>query len=428
MVSLSPIAPLLVAAGILLAGNGIQSTLLAVRGEMEGLSPAIIGAMGTAYFLGFLFGTSQAPRLINLVGHIRVFSALAAVAAAGTLTLVIYIDAFFWIAMRFVMGLCFSGLFTVVESWLNEAADNADRGQVLSIYRLVDLGAVTGSQLILPVVGVSGFEIFSLMAILLCLSLVPIAMSKRGAPAPSPITKFDLRQVWTISPLACIGIFAIGLSTSAFRTIGPLYASGIGLDVQGVAYFMTAGIVGGAVLQFPLGIMSDRWDRRWVLIIATLGASVAGAALSLIGPNDLTTVYAGVFIFGAFALPLYSLCVAHANDHATKDHYALLSAGLIFVYSLGASVGPLGASFMIEWFGPSALFSYISAVHLSLVALTLLRMRARPPVPTEDRVSFTPLMRTSPAIFRLAKRRLTHRGKAKRRSIKSTKLDASKGV
>ena len=184
MASLSRIAPLLVAAGILLAGNGIQATLLAVRAELEGFSPAIVGAMGTAYFLGFLFGTAYVNRLINLVGHIRVFASLAAIAAAGTLTLAMCIDAGFWIAMRFVMGLCFSGLFTVVESWLNEAADNSDRGRVLSIYRLVDLGAVAGSQLVLPMIGVSGFEVFSLMAILLCLSLVPISMSRRQAPTP----------------------------------------------------------------------------------------------------------------------------------------------------------------------------------------------------------------------------------------------------
>lgn len=413
MVSLSPISPLLIAGGILLAGNGLQTTLLTLRAELEGFSPTIVGLMGTGYFLGFLVGTATVGRLIRIVGHIRVFSSLAAVAAAISLTLVIFIDPNYWIGARIVMGFCVSGLFTVVESWLNEATSNADRGQILSIYRIVDLSAVTASQLVIPVVGIDGFEIFSLMAVLFCLSLVPIALSTRNAPVPDNAPPFDLRQVWIISPMACIGVFAIGMSTSAFRAMGPLFASGIGLDLRGVATFMSAGIVGGAVLQLPLGLMSDRFDRRWVLIGATLGAALAGLMLALGNGLPASAVYGEIFVFGAFALPLYSLSVAHANDHAAKGQYTLLSAGLIFIYSLGATLGPFAASFAIVRFGPRALFGYIALVHLSLVAVAIGRLMARPVVPRQSRVRYTPLLRTSPAIFRLAKQRLAKQRLAK---------------
>lgn len=410
MVSLSPVAPLLVAAGILLAGNGMQSTLLTVRAEMEGFAPFVVGAMGTTYFLGFLAGSMTVARLIANVGHIRVFAGLAAIVAATSLALVMFIDPYVWIGLRLIVGFCVSGLFTVVESWLNESTDNADRGQLLSIYRLIDLFCVTGSQLILPVVGADGFEIFALMAMLFCLSLVPVSMSRQSAPAPSQKMHFDLQMVWRISPLACIGMLAIGLSNNSFRTIGPLYASRIGLDLEGVAYFMAAGIIGGAVLQFPLGILSDRWDRRWVLIFATLGASLAGLSLSLAGTADPYAVYAGIFVFGAFALPLYSLSVAHANDHAPAGEYAAVSAGLIFLFSIGAAIGPILASLVIEQFGAPALFTYISLIHLALVAVALYRLMVRPSVPRYERVRYTALLRTSPAMFRLAKRRLTSRG------------------
>ncbi len=407
MIALGPVVPLLAAAGILLAGNGLFGTLITMRAQAEAFSLNEIGLLGTAYFAGFLVGTWRVTHLINAVGPIRVFASLAALGACGALILVMFVEPTTWIILRFLTGFCMAGLFTVVESWLNAAADNNERGRLLSIYRLIDLAAVTGSQLIIPVIGISGFHPFSLLAILLCLSLVPISLSRRGSPQLTAGTfRFDLIEVWRISPLAAIGVFAIGLTTSSFRLVGPVYASGVGLDLTGVATFMAVGIAGGTVLQYPLGWLSDRYDRRWVLIGATLGASAAGLTLSLLPTKDPFLLYAGIFAFGAFALPLYSLSVAHANDHARADQYALLSAGLIFIFSLGASIGPLAASLVIDAFGTPAFFAYVSFVHFLLVIATLLRMASRPSVPVSQRVRYVSLMRTSPAIFRLARRRL----------------------
>jgi len=405
MISLGPLLPLLCAAGILLAGNGLQGTLVALRATSEGFPPIMIGIMGAAYFFGFMLSCVWTAHLIRMVGHIRVFAALASITAAGTLVLVLYIDPYAWIAVRALMGFCFAGVFMVVESWLNESAGNRDRARLLSIYRLVDLTAVTGAQFLLPIFGTDGFEIFAVMAILLCLSLVPVSLSDRSRPKAPDSFKFDLGAIWRISPLACLGCMTIGLTNSAFRLIGPLYAQDMGLDTTGVAIFMSAGIVGGAALQFPFGMLSDRFDRRWTLIIATAGASAAGLFLTFVTGGQPQLIYAGAFLFGAFALPLYSLSAAHANDHAQKGQYVLVAAGLTLFFSLGASLGPIIASLVIAQFGAPSFFTYTCVVHASLIVTVLYRMTRRPGVPLKERSRFETLLRTSPAIFKLARRR-----------------------
>ena len=404
MISLGPLVPLLLAAAILLAGNGLQGTLVALRATSEGFSPSLIGFMGAAYFGGFMLSCVWTAHLIRAVGHIRVFAALASVTAAGSLALVLIIDPYAWMVLRFAMGFAFAGVFMVIESWLNESAGNRDRGRVLSIYRLVDLAAVTGAQFLLPVFGTDGFEIFAIMAIFFCLSLVPVSLSESSKPKAPDSFKFDLGAIWRISPLACVGCLTIGLTNSAFRLIGPLYAGEMGLDVTGIAIFMSAGIVGGAVLQFPLGMLSDRFDRRWTLILATGGAALAGLFLNFFAGSEPNLLYFGAFVFGAFALPLYSLSAAHANDRAQKGQYVLVAAGLTLFFSLGASIGPLIASVVIEQFGAPAFFTYTSIIHASLIVNVLYRMTRRPSVPVHARSRFVTLLRTSPAIYRLARK------------------------
>ncbi len=402
MPALAHLVPLFTAAGILLAGNGIQGTVIALRADLEGFQPALIGLLGTSYFAGFALSCLVTPHMIRNVGHIRVFSALAALAAVATLVLVLVIDPYAWLVIRFATGFCFSGLFTVMESWLAASSRNADRGRVLSIYRLVDLGCVTGAQFLLPVFGAGGFELFAVIAIFFAGSLIPVSLADRSSPKPPEAFTFDLRAVWAISPLACTGCLGIGLTNSAFRLIGPLYAERMGLDVSGVALFMSAGIVGGAALQFPFGYLSDRFDRRWLVILATAGATLAGLWLTHADGSSANVIYAGSFLFGAFALPLYSLSVAHANDHAKPDQYLLVAAGLIFFFAIGASVGPFVASIVIDRYGAPAFFTYTSIVHGILILATLIRMMKRPKVPAAARARFAALLRTSPELIRFA--------------------------
>ncbi len=409
MTRLLPLVPLLVAAGILLAANGLQGTLIALRADAEHFPTSVIGLISAAYFVGVMAASWLAPYLIGAVGHIRVFAGLAAIAAAGTLALALIIDPIAWAVIRAMMGFCFSGLATVVESWLNARSENADRGRVLSIYRLVDLASVTSGQFLLPVFSISGFEIFAITAMLFCLSLVPICLMDRSRPKAPETAHFDLPAVWRISPLACLGCVTIGLTNSAFRLIGPLYAREIGLGVGGIALFVSAGIIGGAVLQFPFGYLSDRYGRRTSIIIATAGAMAAGLFMSLYARAP-EAVYAGAFMFGAFALPLYSLSAAHANDRAADDDYVMVAAGLSFFFSLGAIIGPLAASLVIEAFGAPAFFTYTSVIHGLLIVVTIYRMSRRSQVPREARTRFVPLLRTSPIFLRMARKlsRKTH--------------------
>ncbi|TCD14336.1 MFS transporter [Oricola cellulosilytica] len=400
--NLRPLLPLLVAAFIMLAGNGLQGTLIAIRGAQEGFSTGLIGFMGTAYFGGFLLGCVSITRMLSAVGHIRTFAALAAIAASGTLMLVLVIDGIAWVIIRFVMGFCFAGLFTTIESWLNAGVSNETRGRVLSIYRIIDLVAVTGAQFMLPVFGAGGFAVFAVMALMITISLVPVSLADRSSPKPPKDFHFDMKAIWALSPIACIGAVAIGATNSAFRLIGPIYAQDIGLSIASVATFMSAGIIGGAVLQYPLGVLSDLHDRRLVLILTSLGAVLAGLYLGLFAGTSPLSNYIGIFLFGAFALPLYSLSVAHANDHAEASQYVMVAAGLMFCFSVGAIIGPFVSSFIVQTYGPASLFTYTGAVHGTLILATIWRMRMRGPAPAERRGAFTMLLRTSPALARLA--------------------------
>lgn len=394
--------PLLVAAGILLAGNGLQGTLITLRGTAEGFSPLDIGLIGAGYSTGFLLACIYAPRLLQSVGHIRTFAALAAVSAVCTLLMVMVIDDWVWVAFRFVMGFCFSGLFTTIESWINSKAEKHNRARVLSFYRIIDLVAVTSSQFLIPAFGVMSFAIFSVAAMLYCLSLVPISLSDKSRPTPPENFRFDLKAIWSISPLACFGCFTIGLTNSAFRMVGPLYAQDVGFDETGIALFMSVGIAGGILLQYPLGWLSDRFNRRISLMIATFGAIAAGVTLSTLGNTSQTGSLIGIFAFGAFAIPLYALSAAHANDQAKDDQYVLVAAGLMFFFSAGAIGGPFFAALFAEKFGAPSMFIYTSLMHGALVIFTILRSIRRPGLtPRSDR-RFVALIRTSPQFMKLA--------------------------
>lgn len=404
MSSIRPLLPLYITIGILLGGNGLQGTLIALRGAQEGFSPSTIGFFGTAYFAGFLVGCLTVARMLRAVGHIRVFATLAALVASGSLMLVILIDPVNWAIIRFLSGICFAGLFTTVESWLNAGSTNENRGRVLALYRVVDISSVVGTQYLMAATGTGGFLIFAIMAMMFALSLVPVSMGDRSNPKPPSDMRVDLFGVWAISPLACFGCVAIGMTNSAFRTVAPVYGELIGFSVTQVVTFMSAGIIGGVVMQYPLGLLSDRWDRRWVIMATATGAMLSAFAIMLFAGQDALRNFVLILAFGSFAMPLYALSVAHANDFAREDQYVKLAAGLLFFYSVGAVIGPLLASAVMQKFGPPSLFGVSGAIYFVLISVILMRMRARKPVPSAMRTRFMPLLRTSPLFIRLARK------------------------
>lgn len=396
MSTIRPLIPLLVTAGILIGGNGLQGTFIALRASQEGFSTSVIGFVGAGYSIGFAIGCIYVTRVLRAIGHIRTFSAMAAIASASAIAMLLVVDPTFWFAMRLVAGICFASLFATVESWLNAAVTNANRARTLSIYRLVDLGSVTAAQYLIPGIGIGGFELFAIVAMSLSLSLVPISLADRSSPTVPEAIRFDVKKLWNISPLATVGCIVVGLTNAAFRNLGPIYAHDIGLTVTAIASFMSAGIVGGVVLQYPLGLYSDRLDRRLIILIATFGSALAALYLAIFAGGDELKNLVGIFVFGAFAMPLYSLCSAHANDHAGEGEHALVSAGMLFFWSCGAIIGPLFASVLLQFFGPQALFLYTAVVLVAFMAYTALRMSARPAVPAGARRSrFRNLLRTS---------------------------------
>lgn len=403
MSHIRPLVPLLVTAGILIGGNGLQGTFISLRAADEGFSTSLIGVVGAGYNIGFAIGCIYVSRVLRSIGHIRTFSAMAAIASASSIAMLLVIDPTFWFVMRMLSGLCFACLFATVESWLNASVNNANRARTLSIYRFVDLGSVTAAQYLIPGVGIGGFQLFAIISMALTLSLVPISLADRSSPTAPEAIRFDVKKLWNISPLATIGCIVVGLTNAAFRSLGPIYGQQIGLSVTEIAGFMSAGIIGGVVLQYPLGHYSDRFDRRVIILIATLGATVAALFLAIFAGGDEWLNMAGIFVFGAFAMPLYSLCSAHANDHAGEGEHALVSAGMLFFWSTGAIIGPLFASILLDIFGPDALFIYTAVVMVTFMGYTVLRMSARPGVPTEQRRwRFRNLLRTSSFFNKLA--------------------------
>lgn len=403
MSQIRPLVPLLITAGILIGGNGLQGTFIALRALQEGFSTSLIGLVGTGYNIGFAIGCIYVTRVIRSIGHIRAFSALAAIASAASLAMALIIDPFAWFVLRLISGLCFAGLFAVMESWLNARVTNETRARTLSIYRFVDLGSVTFAQYMIPTVGIDGFALFAIISMALTLSLVPISFADKSSPAAPEAIKFDIRALWNISPLATAGCIAIGLSNSAFRSIGPIYGKGIGMSVTSIATFMSIGILAGVVLQYPLGHYSDRLDRRLMILVSTGGAMCACLFIGFVGGTNVYLNYAGIFFFGAFAMPLYSLCSAHANDHAAPGQHALVSAGTLFFWSVGATFGPLIASVLIDHLGPGSLFLYLAFVLFIFALYTVNRMVVRGAVPVEARHGrFRSLLRTSIFFNKLA--------------------------
>jgi MFS family permease len=403
MSQIRPLIPLLVTAGILIGGNGLQGTYIALRGSAEGFAPTTIGLIGAGYSIGFAIGCLTVTRILRSIGHIRTFAAMAAIAACCSILMPLIVSPIFWALMRFAIGISVATLFAVVESWINAKVTNANRARTLSVYRLVDLSSVTAAQYLIPTVGIEGPVIFSLIAIAMALSLVPISVFDKSSPSPPEALNVNILDVWRISPLSVVGVVAVGLSMAAFRNIGPIYAQEIGMSVTAIATFMSAGIIGGVVLQYPLGLYSDRLDRRRVIIWATVGTIITGGYLSFFAGTGETANIVGIFVYGAFAMPLYSLCSAHGNDHAKPGEHALVSAGLLFFWSIGATIGPLLAALLLQFVGPSVFFIYTSFIFIGFLAYTMVRIRSRPPIPPEARPGrFRALLRTSAYFSRLA--------------------------
>lgn len=375
---LATLVPLLASAALLMFGNGLQGTLIAWRATSDGFPPSQIGLITAAYYLGFAAGCFHLTHILNAIGHIRAFSAMAAIATASIILAGLVVDPWLWLVLRLISGYCLAVLFAVIESWLNAKVENAVRARTLSVYRYVDLVANTSAQYFLPWFGGDSFVLFGISAIALCLSLTPISLADRSSPAPPDRVRFDLRYLWVTSPLAAVGCVAVGMTNTVYRSLGPVYCLGLGFTAEATAWFLAASIISGVVLQYPFGHYSDRKDRRDVIMVATVGGMLASLLLFFFAGTNVFLNIAGVFLLGAFSLPTFSMCSAHANDRASPGDFAVISAGLLFFWAAGAVAGPWLAATAMGWFGPKSMFAFTALTQAGFLAYTLTRKFQRP--------------------------------------------------
>ena len=390
---------LLLGIALIMLGNGLQNTLLGVRATLEGFGTTLTGLVMTAYFVGFLAGSVIVPRLLANVGHIRVFAALASLASGATLLHTVLVIPLTWGLIRVVTGFCFAGLYVVAESWINEAATNRTRGQLLSVYMIMVMGGMGSGQLLMNLSDPRGFELFVLVSVLISFALIPITLSVGRAPPFEAPESIGIRALFRASPLGVAGAFLIGIAHSALYAMGPVFGTEIGLAVDRTALFIAVALFGGLVLQWPIGWLSDRFDRRKVIVGAAWLATAAAIGAGAGGVDSYVVLIGATALLGGTSMPLYSLCGAHTNDHLTPRQIVAASATLVLVGGLGLVMGPLLAAFLMRAAGPSGLFWLLAVVHGGIGAYGLYRMMRRDPVPIEEQRTYDPVcLRTSPVV------------------------------
>ena len=391
------ISSLLAAVGLLMLGSGTLSSLVSLRLSEVGTGTMAIGLVTAAYFAGLTAGSLQAHRIILRVGHIRAFSAFAAAFSAAALSHVLAFALPAWGALRLVEGFCMAGLYMCIESWLNDKATPRTRGQVLSLYMITLYGAVGVGQQFLNLPDPTGMLRFVVIAILLSLALIPVALTRATAPTLPDIRSFGFRRLYQASPLGVVGAFVSGGVSGAIYGLGPVFGAESGFGTAGTALFMTCVILGGVALQWPFGRLSDRFDRRSVII--GLSAALTLVSLGMVmaaglrGPGVLLALS---LLFGGLSFTLYPLAASHTNDHVERADLVAASGGLIFANSVGATIGPLVASVGMSMAGPPGLFGFTGAAALAATLFGLWRTRMRAAPAAEAQGPFQALPGTTP--------------------------------
>jgi MFS family permease len=386
-----PILSLLRGTAFLLAASGLHGLLLPLRGQEEGFSTAVLGLLGTAWAGGFVAGCFFAPRLVRRAGHVRAFGAFAASGAIVALLTGLLINEPAWIVLRAFTGFTMAGAFMVIESWLNEKSTNENRGTVFGLYMMVTYASIMAGQMIVAAGDVKSASLFMVAGIFFCLSLIPTAVSTAATPKPLQDVSLDLKGLYANSPVASVACVLIGIANGAWGTLGAVYGARIGISTPEIALMMSLVVVAGAAMQLPVGRVSDKTDRRFVLAAASLGSAVFALLVFVATPRSGVFVIAMTACYGALAYTLYSLAVAHANDHASPEDFVKVSGGLLLLYGFGTMIGPVIGAVLMGSMRPESLFLATALAHFTLAGYTVLRIGRRAPVPVEDREAFKTL-------------------------------------
>jgi len=372
---------------LLMVGNGMQGTLLGIRGEIEGFSTFEMSIVMSAYFAGFLGGSRMAPGMIRRVGHVRVFAALASLISAVMILYPTFADPWVWSAGRVLIGFCFSAVYVTAESWLNEAADNSNRGKALSLYMIVQTLGIVASQALLLTADPSGFVLFVIPSVLVSIAITPILLSISPTPAFDTTKPMTLRQLASFSPLGCFGMLILGGVFSAQFGMASVYGAQAGLSIGQISTFVATFFVGAVLLQYPIGWISDRMDRRFLIIIVSFIGMLFG--------TNFTLLLASAFIVGGMSNPLYSLLIAHTNDFLEHDDMAAASGGLVFINGLGAVFGPLIVGALMESVGPSGFYMFTAVLFVLLVGYAGYRATQRRSVPVDETGAYVVMSQAS---------------------------------
>jgi len=388
--------PLFLGMFMLMIGNGLQGTLLGIRGAIEGFSTREISVVMSAYFVGFLFASRMAPILISRVGHVRVFAALGSAISAVLIMYPALTEPWAWTLGRVIIGFCFCGVYITAESWLNDAATNQNRGKALSLYMIAQMAGIVLAQYLLVLGDVSGYNLFILTSVLVSLSFAPILLSATTAsPAYAEIKPLPIRKLIAASPLACMGMLLLGSVFAAQFGMSAVYGSRAGLSVGQISVMVSATYLAALILQFPIGWLSDRMDRRR-LILALAVAGGLGALASFLVPGQFWLIVVSAALVGGTSNPLYALLIAYANDYLEREDMAAASGGLLFINGLGAIAGPLIVGWVMDNVGVNGFWLIIAVLMLGLGGYAVWRMRRLPAkMIVGDRAVFAPIAATA---------------------------------
>ncbi|ATX64898.1 MFS transporter [Roseinatronobacter bogoriensis] len=367
----------------LMVGNGVQGTLLGIRGAIEGFSTLQMSVVMSAYFAGFLFGSRMAPEMIRRVGHVRVFAALGSLISAVLILYAAIPDWIVWALLRVLIGFCFSGVYVTAESWLNNTASNENRGQALSLYMIVQMLGIIAAQALINFADPAGFLLFVIPSVLVSLAFAPILLSVSPAPTFGTTKSMSIRELYGVSPLGVVGTFLMGGVFAAMFGMTAVWGTEAGLSVLEISIFTGAIYFGGLIFQYPIGWLSDRMDRRRLLVIVSL-IGVAGGAMAVLFDLSFIWLVGVALIIGGISNPLYSLLVAYTNDYLEADQMAAASGGLLFVNGVGAILGPLTIGWLMGVIGPSGFFLFIIVLMMMLVIYAVWRMTQRPSIPVAE--------------------------------------------
>ena len=361
--------------GLIMLAHALQGTLLNVNAVFFNFSDFEIGYVFSGYFIGYLFSSIQCPKLIKNVGHIRVFAAFASLGSIAILLHWIVINPIAWLIFRMITGFSFAAIYIVCESWLNDRADNKSRGQLIGFYMIVLYFSTSAGGMLVNLRATTDAHLFILTSLLISLALVPILLTKKPAPDFSTPRFLSLKELYLKSPMAFVGSFSIGMVYSALFGLMGVFGAKIGLSIFQISILVFVNMFVGAIFQYPVGKISDKYDRRTILLSLNLIAIASLIFIYLLGSLSFNLLLVFIGIHSAVSLPYYAVVISHMNDFLEKDEIVSGSSTLTLVNALGMVMGPMLASGFMAYFGAYGYFLYMIVIYCLVAPYNFFRIR-----------------------------------------------------